>query len=97
MVRPNYKRIWVTMDPTNYEGVKNAVEPTNAAELCQYVHCVECMRNSIPRFAERADTFHDLLEAAHNKVGKRTKKTITRLNLQSLGWGHEHSASFAGI
>lgn len=35
----------ITMDPAVYESVKNAVKPSNAAELCQYVHCAAWMSN----------------------------------------------------
>lgn len=87
----------VTMDPENYEGIRNASEPSNAAELCQYVHCAAWMSNAIPRFAERAAPLYDLLDAAYNKVGKRTKKAIARLSLKSLGWGDEHSKSFNSL
>lgn len=89
--------VGVTMDPANYEGIKDSSEPINAAELCQYVHCVAWMSSAIPRYAERAAPLLNMLELAYKKTGKRTKKSITKISLQALGWGHEETKAFRGL
>lgn len=85
------------MDPANYDGMKDAVDPTNAAELCQYVHCMAWMSNAIPRCAERAAPLYAILEASYRKAVRRTKKAIARLELRNLGWWLDQSKAFEGL
>lgn len=55
------------------------------------------MSTVIPRFAERAAPLYEIFEAAYKKNGKRTKRAIARMSLQSLGWGKKHSEAFSGL
>lgn len=87
----------VTMDPANYSGIKDATQPINAAELCEYVHCIAWMSVSIPRFAERAAPLYATLEEAYKRTGRRTKKSIAKLPVAQLGWGEEQSGAFADL
>lgn len=54
---------------------------------CDNMQCIACTSNDIPRFAERPEKIYDILESAYRKVGRRTKKVITKLNVHELGWG----------
>lgn len=85
----------VTLDPANYSGVRDAAEPTSAAELYQYIHCMQWMSSEIPRFAERAPALYDLLEKAYAKAGRQTKKIIAKYDLKGLGWGSQHCPATA--
>lgn len=75
------------MDPANYSGIKGAVKPINAAELCEYVHCIAWMSAAIPRFDERASPLYTILEEACKRSGRRTDNAIAKLSVTELGWG----------
>ncbi len=43
----------VLLNPNNISGLKDSEPPRTAAELCEHVHGLSWISNSIPRFAER--------------------------------------------
>ena len=88
----------VRFNPKNICGLRNASEPLTAAELCEYVHGLSWISNSIPSFAERVSPLRKLLEQAYSKVGgNRKKKAIARLSLSTLGWNETHSRAFRDL
>lgn len=40
-------------DPASYEALKNTVQPTNAAKLCQFVHAATWMCNAKPELHKK--------------------------------------------
>lgn len=87
----------VRLDPSSISGLRNAHEPITAAELCQYLHAATWMANAIPRFAERAQPLRDILENAYKRSGKRTKKSIAKIQLRDLGWSSHAQRAFHDI
>jgi len=71
----------------NLSGLKDIHSPTTAAELCEYVHCLQWMSTGIPDFANRIAPFKEVLEEAYKKSGSRTKKSIQSIRLDNLSWG----------
>lgn len=87
----------VRLDPSKLDGLKNCSSPQTAAELCEYVHCLNWMSPGIPDFAERIAPLRVLLEEAHKRSGSRTKKSIQKYSVQSLGWGPQHEQAFESL
>ncbi len=88
----------VRFNPGNISGLKDAEPPRTAAELCEYVHGLSWISNSILRFAERVAPLRTLLETAYSKAGgSRKKKSIAKFPLSSLGWNSDHATAFADL
>lgn len=87
----------VRIDPSSYEGIRDACIPSTAEELCEYIHALAWMSNNISRFAQRAAPLHDLPEAAYQKARKCTKRSIENIQLTSIGWSNVHSDAFYGL
>lgn len=85
---------WVLLDPANYSGIRNSSELQTAAEICQKFHCLGWMSNSIPLFSERGAPLHEMLERAYKLLGRRTKKSIERIQLKELNWGESEQRYF---
>lgn len=67
-------------------------------ELCEYVLSASWLSTSLLRFTEPVEPLRALLEVAYAKTGgKRTKKSISKLSLDSLGWNKTHSDAFDGL
>ena len=82
-------------DPRNLSGLQNLHPPQNAGELCEFVHCLQWMGNSIPDFASRVTPLISILEEAHAKSGSRTKRSVQGIPLGSLSWNKGHEQLFA--
>lgn len=87
----------IRYDTKHFNGIVNCSLPDNAGELCEYVHCAGWMSQGIPDFAKRVAPLRALLEVAYRKSGKRTKKSIAKLPVTSLGWRGEHAHAFHDI
>ncbi len=86
------------MNPNKISGQKDSELPLTVAELCEYVHGLSWISNSIPRFAERVAPLRDFLETAYAKAGgSRKKKSIAKFALSSLGWNSDHAAAFTDL
>lgn len=72
-------------------------KPETGAELCEYFHCLIWMTNAIPDFIERVASLRNLLEEAHLRSGSRTKKSVQKYTVSSLGWGNEHDVAFESL
>ena len=55
----------IRFDPRNADGLRNLSTPTTAAELSQFVNCLQWMSQAIPRFSERVQLLRDLVEKAY--------------------------------
>jgi len=87
----------VRLDPRRLAGLANVEKPETGAELCEYVHCLTWMANAIPDFTERVAPLRTLLEEAHRRSGSRTKRSVQKYTVVSLGWGHEHEVAFESL
>ena len=68
--------------------------PETADELCEFVHCCRWMAISIPDITRRVAPLVEILQQAYAKVGRRTKRSIRGIQLQSLSWGERHEKAF---
>ncbi len=82
--------------PRHFDSLVAMNKPTYASDLQQFVCATNWMRNSIPAFAKRIEPLHQLLEECCQKVGKRTKQSLRKLNITN-SWGTIHDDAFADI
>lgn len=88
----------VRFHPKNIDGLSGCEPPRSAGELCEYVHGVNWVSSSIPRFAERVSVLRDILEEAYAKAGgSRKKKSISKIPLADLGWNEKHLNAFKDL
>ena len=85
------------MDPRHIEGMMNASLPQTGDELSQFVNATQWMGHNIPDFAARVQPLRDILERAYDRAGRRTSKAISKVKLQDLAWGREHSEAMRSI
>lgn len=82
-------------DPSNLQGLLDLDRPTTDGQLQQFVCAMQWLRSSIPQFQRLIQPLHDFLELVYVKVGgKRTKRAVSSVNLNSLGWTDAHSSAF---
>lgn len=84
----------VQFDPRNLSGLLGIQLPRTAAELCEYVHCLQWMASSMPDFASRIAPLKEILEEAYSKAGSRKKSSVKKIQLTSLSWGKRHEEMF---
>lgn len=80
----------IKMDPTRVLALRDLDTPRTAGELSQFVHCLRWMSNSIPQFSERSAILNDVLEKAYKRTGRRTKRSVPNISLDTLSWGKDH-------
>lgn len=85
------------MDPSKYQGMRDADEAHTVGELYYYVQCMGRSLSAIPRLSERAAPLYVLLEAVSEQVGKHTNHAIKNLDLDELGWEKSHPIAFVGF
>lgn len=51
-------------------------------------------RTSIPNFQSLITQLHNFLESVNTHVGKRTKRAVGRVSLDTVGWTPEHTIAF---
>lgn len=85
----------VRHDPSNLQGLLDLDRPTTGGQLQQFVCAMQWLRSAIPQFQRLIQPLHDFLEGVYTKVGgKRTKRAVSRINLDTLGWQAVHSSAF---
>ena len=84
-------------DPANNEALKNTVEPTNAAELCQFVHASNWVCNAIPELHKQMSPLKELLEKSYAAAGSRKKKAMKKIRLSDQGWCDTHRLAFEQV
>ena len=83
----------IRYDPRRMEGLLSMEPPQTGANLQQFVCALQWVKNGIPEFSRLVAPLHEFLERVYTFAGKRTKKAVTRVKLQSLGWSEiEHDA-----
>ena len=84
--------IW--FDPKRIEGLTSMAAPQTAADLQQFLCAMQWLKQAIPNFIELIHPLHKLLEAIFQRLGKRTKRSASRVALSSLGWDVNHDHAF---
>lgn len=74
----------VKLDLASIKGLLNASSPRTTDKLCQYVHAMTWMGNSIPRFAGRIGPLRCFLEESYKISRNRTKKSIRKVHLSTF-------------
>ena len=87
----------VQCDPRRVDALKNGHEPVTAAELSQFVNCLQWMSNFIPDFSRRVASLRAVLEKAYSVSGKRTTASIKGIRLSNLDWNNEHVSAFQDL
>lgn len=87
----------IRFNPKNLSGLQNCDPPRTGGELCEYVHGVNWISTSIPRFAERTGPLCELLEATYSKSGSRKKRSISKIPLIDIGWNETHETAFKDL
>ena len=64
----------VEVDPERLKAFSAIPEPTDAAELQQFLAAANWVRGKVPEFATLAKPLQDLLNAVLAKAPRRTKK-----------------------
>ncbi|CAN8072128.1 unnamed protein product [Agarophyton chilense] len=85
------------MDPTNIEGLRDMHEPQTADELCGFIHRSRWMETAIFSFEKRSAPLNAVLEEAYKKAGRRKKRAIKGIALQSLSWGQAETEAFSNV
>lgn len=82
-------------DPSNLQGLLELDRPTTGGQLQQFLCAMQWLRSSIPQFQTLIQPLHDFLESVYNHVGgKRTKRAVSRVILNNLGWHDELTTAF---
>lgn len=82
---------------SNFDKVEEVSKRTTSSQMCQNVHRIAWVSNSIPRFAKKRCTTICHPRKVHRSLIRRTKFAITNLALKSLRWSSELSESFGGL
>ena len=84
-------------DPSNSDALAAIDKPKTAGELCDFVDFLRWMKITISNFPERISKLNEVLESAYSRSGKKTKRSIKDMNLQSFSWGTEHEKLFTEL
>lgn len=87
----------VTMNLASYYRIFDEHLPRNGAELCQFVYALLCISLSIPNLARRLSVLRKTLEKTYQTAGKRTKASVQKVHLRSIGWVEPENASFLDL
>lgn len=82
-------------NPNNLRGLKDSDTSRTAAELREYVHGVNWISTSIPRFSERVAPLRELLKVSYVKAGSnRKKKEISKFEVTELEWNSKQDSIY---
>ena len=84
----------VTFDPRHIDGIQNMDEPSNGAELQQFICAMQWMRNAIPTFSTIIQPLTDFMESIYASAGSRKKSAVSRVLLFKSGWSSKESDAF---
>lgn len=84
----------VKYDPQHVSGLDNMAMPTLASKLFQFTSAMQWLRTSIPEFSVTIQPLLDALECAYTISEKRTKRSLHRATLHSIGWRQTKIDSF---
>jgi hypothetical protein len=79
--------------PSRFDSLTTMQRPDKDCDLLQFTSALNCMRTSIPNYAETVSPLHNLLESCYKRAGGRTKSKLRHISVDP-SWGKEHTASF---
>ena len=84
----------IRYDPRRLEGLLSMEPPSSGSNLQQFVCALQWVKQGIPNFTELVAPLHEFMERVYDHVGKRTKRAVTRVRLDTLGWGKTELDAF---
>ena len=84
----------IRYDPRRLEGLLSLEPPSSGSNLQQFVCALQWVKQGIPNFTELVAPLHEFMERVYDHVGKRTKRAVTRVQLDKLGWGKTELDAF---
>jgi hypothetical protein len=98
----------VTLQPRKAQALQSMPLPTTAGELGEFLHALNWMRGSIPRFQEKSDLLWKQMASAkqflldfHARVNTPAqaskKRNYKNVRLDLVGWTEEHSVAFRTV
>lgn len=73
-------------DPKTLKGLVKLEPPTTGALLLQFVYSMQWVKNGIPQFAGPIEPLHIFMERAYSCTEKRSKCSVAKVQLSSMGW-----------
>jgi transposase InsO family protein len=84
----------IRYDPRRLEGLMSMAPPRTGADLQQFLCALQWLKQGIPNFTALVAPLHDILEIVYDRAGKRTKRAVARITLDSVGWGPSEKQAF---
>ncbi|MEM7504931.1 MAG: RNase H-like domain-containing protein [Pseudomonadota bacterium] len=72
-------------------------EPITASELAEFLYSCRWMSVAIPSFASISKPLAEILELAYARSGRRAKRSVQTIRLDSLSGGAEHRKAYATL
>ena len=84
----------VRFDPRRIDGIQKMQLPTNGAHLPQFVCAQQWVKTAIPNFTALVEPLHRFLENVYKVANARTKRSVSKILLSTVGWGEKESSAF---
>ena len=68
--------------------------PVTGAQLQQFLCALQWVKNAIPLFSAIPEPLHLFTERVDEQGGKRTKRAVSNVDLNAMGWGTSRIDSF---
>lgn len=75
-------------DSKRLDGLPSKKAQTTRAPLEQFLCALQWVKQGILKFAELKAPLQDFMERVYARTSKRTKQSISRVSLATLGWVH---------
>lgn len=84
----------VKFDPRNLDGLLSMQPPQTGSHLQQLQCALQWVKFGIPDFIKLTAPLQKFMERVYQFCGKRTKRSVARVRLSSLGWSDNENAAF---
>ena len=84
----------VRLDPSRLEALLNMPPPSTGDALHQFLCAANWMRSCIPQFTTVTAPLAQLLEKVYKHAGKRTKRAVAKVLLESVACSDVHLRAF---
>lgn len=84
----------IKFDPRRLDGLLSMEAPKTGGHLQQFLCALQWVKFSIPNFSVLTTPLHSFMERVYGAAGKRTKRAVSRISLDSLNWGKHEASAF---
>lgn len=84
----------IRYDPRRLDGLLNMELPTTGAHLQQFICALQWVKSGVPKFTDLIAPLHNFMEKVYGTSGKRTRLSVSRYKLSTLGWGESETTAF---